>query len=89
MAAFDSAPGRPFIEPYQPPSARRGELPGDMEPNTPAERYMANMKRSPLPVTWGGVAGATAGALVGGFYGGAIGVGVGLYLERKWKKDAK
>ncbi|CAE7255640.1 hpaIIM, partial [Symbiodinium sp. KB8] len=54
----------------------------DMEPKSAVERYMDNMKRSPLPVTLGGLAGAACGALVAGPWGGAVGVGVGLYLEK-------
>mmetsp|Transcript_104567 Transcript_104567/g.320313 ORF Transcript_104567/g.320313 Transcript_104567/m.320313 type:complete len:94 (-) Transcript_104567:145-426(-) len=89
MAATD----RPFIHPYEPPgglgvgSTQRGQLPGSFEPASAAERYVDNMKKSPLPVTWGGVAGAVGGTLIGGVYGGALGVGVGLYLERKWRTE--
>eukprot|EP00441_Pelagodinium_beii_P023538 CAMPEP_0197659536 /NCGR_PEP_ID=MMETSP1338-20131121/48065_1 /TAXON_ID=43686 ORGANISM="Pelagodinium beii, Strain RCC1491" /NCGR_SAMPLE_ID=MMETSP1338 /ASSEMBLY_ACC=CAM_ASM_000754 /LENGTH=86 /DNA_ID=CAMNT_0043236503 /DNA_START=67 /DNA_END=330 /DNA_ORIENTATION=- len=79
---------RPYIPPYEPTSgANRGQLPGSMEPSTGMERYLDNMKKSPLPVTKGGILGGAAGALLAGPYGGAIGVGVGLYLERKWKNE--
>mmetsp|Transcript_87002 Transcript_87002/g.249503 ORF Transcript_87002/g.249503 Transcript_87002/m.249503 type:complete len:85 (+) Transcript_87002:90-344(+) len=76
----------PIIAPYE-PAARRGELPGSLEAATPTERYMENMKKSPLPVTWHGVAGAVVGTLVAGPYGGVVGVGAGIYLERKWRKE--
>eukprot|EP00437_Effrenium_voratum_P043478 CAMPEP_0181475026 /NCGR_PEP_ID=MMETSP1110-20121109/40967_1 /TAXON_ID=174948 /ORGANISM="Symbiodinium sp., Strain CCMP421" /LENGTH=83 /DNA_ID=CAMNT_0023600241 /DNA_START=53 /DNA_END=304 /DNA_ORIENTATION=+ len=78
--------GHPYIQPYQPPG-QRGQLPGDMEPKTAVERYCDNMKRSPLPVTLGGIAGATCGALLAGPWGGALGVAAGLYLERKYKNE--
>mmetsp|Transcript_5779 Transcript_5779/g.9223 ORF Transcript_5779/g.9223 Transcript_5779/m.9223 type:complete len:86 (-) Transcript_5779:356-613(-) len=82
------ASARPFITPYEGSSGpHRGALPGDMEPNTATERYLDNMKKSPLPITLGGVAGAACGALLAGPYGGAAGICVGLYLEKKWKKD--
>jgi hypothetical protein len=54
-----------------------------MEPKPGAERFMENMKRSPLPVTTWGIAGAVAGTLVGGAYGGAVGVLAGLAIERR------
>lgn len=79
---------RPYIPAYEPASGgNRGQLPGSMEPNSAMERYMDNMKKSPLPITPGGLLGAAAGAMLAGPYGGAIGVGVGLYLERKWKTE--
>mmetsp|Transcript_59550 Transcript_59550/g.141705 ORF Transcript_59550/g.141705 Transcript_59550/m.141705 type:complete len:92 (-) Transcript_59550:263-538(-) len=91
MSAFDDPTRVPYIEPYQPPgavsSSRRGQLPGDLEPQPGMERYVENMKKSPLPITWGGMAGAIGGTLVGGVYGGVAGVALGLYLERKWQKE--
>eukprot|EP00435_Cladocopium_sp_Y103_P065907 s378_g28.t1 len=79
--------GLPNIQPYEPATSttQRGQLPGDMEPKTAVERYFDNMKRSPLPVTLGGLAGAACGALVAGPWGGAVGVGIGLYLEKKYR----
>lgn len=79
--------GGPMIQPYEPPNHRRGQLPGEYEPETGVERFMHNMKKSPLPVSWGGVAGAVGGTLLMGGVGGVIGVGVGLYLEKKHKDD--
>mmetsp|Transcript_12224 Transcript_12224/g.21059 ORF Transcript_12224/g.21059 Transcript_12224/m.21059 type:complete len:87 (+) Transcript_12224:66-326(+) len=80
--------GLPNIQPYEPAtSAQRGQLPGDMEPKTAVERYFDNMKRSPLPVTLGGLAGAACGAMVAGPWGGAVGVGLGLYLEKKYRDE--
>mmetsp|Transcript_45310 Transcript_45310/g.104757 ORF Transcript_45310/g.104757 Transcript_45310/m.104757 type:complete len:88 (-) Transcript_45310:168-431(-) len=71
----------PFIEPYQPPAAR-SQLPGGMEAKPGVERFMENMKKSPLPVTKWGIAGAVAGTLIAGPYGGAVGVIAGLAYEK-------
>mmetsp|Transcript_70233 Transcript_70233/g.181005 ORF Transcript_70233/g.181005 Transcript_70233/m.181005 type:complete len:89 (-) Transcript_70233:255-521(-) len=87
MASLSFQGNGPIIQPYEAPSARRGELPGDFEPNTPTERFFHNMKKSPVPITWGGVAGAIGGTMIAGPYGGAIGVAAGLYLEKKMKED--
>mmetsp|Transcript_11705 Transcript_11705/g.26122 ORF Transcript_11705/g.26122 Transcript_11705/m.26122 type:complete len:81 (+) Transcript_11705:44-286(+) len=77
---------RPVIEPYV-PAAPRSQVPGGMEPKVGLERFMENMKRSPLPVTKWGVAGGAIGALLGGPYGGAAGVLVGLALEKRQSSD--
>jgi len=73
----------PIIEPYQPRDPQRNQLPGGMEPKPGIERFMDNMKRSPLPVTKWGIAGAVAGTLLAGPYGGAAGVLAGLAIERQ------
>mmetsp|Transcript_57392 Transcript_57392/g.134588 ORF Transcript_57392/g.134588 Transcript_57392/m.134588 type:complete len:91 (+) Transcript_57392:50-322(+) len=88
MAAYDDPTRVPYIPPYEPASsASRGQLPGDLEPQAGVERFVSNMKKSPLPITVGGVVGAVGGTVLGGVYGGVAGVALGLYLERKWQKD--
>jgi len=77
---------RPIIQPYEPQQYRRDQLPGGMEPEKGVERFMDNMKRSPLPVTKWGIAGAIGGALLAGPYGGAAGVLAGLALEKHLQK---
>jgi len=77
---------RPIIQPYEPQQYRRDQLPGGMEPEKGVERFFDNMKRSPLPVTKWGIAGAIGGALLAGPYGGAAGVLAGLALEQHMQK---
>eukprot|EP00401_Gymnodinium_catenatum_P035197 CAMPEP_0117556452 /NCGR_PEP_ID=MMETSP0784-20121206/51816_1 /TAXON_ID=39447 /ORGANISM="" /LENGTH=73 /DNA_ID=CAMNT_0005353727 /DNA_START=41 /DNA_END=258 /DNA_ORIENTATION=+ len=70
---------RPFIEPYVPPSnSGRAQVPGGLEAKPGVERFVENMKKSPLPITKWGIAGAVGGTLIAGPYGGAVGVLVGL-----------
>mmetsp|Transcript_69896 Transcript_69896/g.158636 ORF Transcript_69896/g.158636 Transcript_69896/m.158636 type:complete len:85 (-) Transcript_69896:181-435(-) len=76
---------KPFIEPYQ-PAASRQQVPGGLEAKPGMERFMDNMKRSPLPITKWGIAGAVAGTLVAGPYGGAVGVLAGLAYETQQRK---
>mmetsp|Transcript_97152 Transcript_97152/g.290246 ORF Transcript_97152/g.290246 Transcript_97152/m.290246 type:complete len:85 (+) Transcript_97152:99-353(+) len=83
-----SSSGMPYIEPYQ-PAPPRDQIPGGMEAKPGVERFMENMKRSPLPITKWGIAGAIGGTLIAGPYGGAVGVLAGLAYERSQSKSSE